>query len=109
MPSTQTAAAERIRAEFAGAWRDDTPIFGCCTKSVAAATADLDLLEVATQDVTTRVQALRAAVEAERPGHLATHRCCAGHLADLAFDLPALVRSVSEEADERDEELTPAT
>jgi hypothetical protein len=43
-----------------------------------------------------RVQALREAVEAELPGHLSTHRCCVGHLADLAFDLPDLLAAASE-------------
>jgi hypothetical protein len=86
-----TAAAELVLREFDAAWRDDTPIFGCCRKAVTTAVEDADLLEIATRDVTHRVQTLRAAVEAAVPGHLESHRCCAGHIADLAFDLPSMV------------------
>ena len=89
--STSTATADRITAEFDAPWRDDTPVFACCRTTVAAATQKSDLLEVASLDVTARVQTLRATVESELPGHLAAHRCCAGHLADLAFDLPGLM------------------
>ncbi|HEY8341265.1 MAG TPA: hypothetical protein VIK95_15455 [Egibacteraceae bacterium] len=89
--TASAAAADTLLKEFEGAWRDDTPVFGCCRKTVAAAVEGTDVLEVASLDVTSRVQALRAAVEARMPGHLDTHRCCAGHLADLAFDLPDLL------------------
>jgi hypothetical protein len=92
--TTSTAAAESVLQEFEAAWRDDTPIFGCCRKAVAAAVDRMDLLDVATREVTDRVQALRAAVEDRLPGHLESHRCCAGHLADLAFDLPGMFASV---------------
>jgi hypothetical protein len=34
---------------------------------------------------------LREPVEQALPGHLASHRCCANHLADLAFDAPDLI------------------
>jgi hypothetical protein len=89
--TTSTATAEAILREFDAAWRDDTPIFGCCRKAVSTAVEDADLLEVATLGVTERVQTLRASVDADIPGHLESHRCCAGHIADLAFDLPAMV------------------
>ncbi|CAN5136097.1 MAG: hypothetical protein H0V93_00425 [Euzebyales bacterium] len=91
MPVTPTSAAEQVLREFEGAWRDDTPIFGCCRRSVETALEHADLLEIATLDVTARVQALRAAVERDLPGHLQAHRCCAGHLADVAFDLPTMI------------------
>ncbi len=66
-------------------------MFGCCRKSVATAVERVDVVDVATLDPVERVQALRAALEEAQPGHLAAHRCCAGHLADLAFDLPDLL------------------
>lgn len=92
MPVSSTAAAEVVLSEFEGAWRDDTPIFGCCRRAVETAVADANaIVEAATLDVTGRVQALRDAVERELPGHLDSHRCCAGHIADLAFDLPDLI------------------
>ena len=91
MPVTGTVAAEAVLEEFAGAWRDDTPIFGCCRRAVETAVAGTDVLEASTLDVTARVQTLREAVEAELPGHLDSHRCCAGHIADLAFDLPGIL------------------
>src|SRR5690625_1552001 len=91
MPTpTTTVTADQITAEFKGPWRDDTPVFDCCRKAIAAATQNVDLQEVAALEVTERVQTLRDGVEAELPGHLAAHRCCAGHLADLAFDLPGI-------------------
>jgi hypothetical protein len=89
--TTSTAAAEAVLGEFDAAWRDDTPIFGCCRKAVTTAVEDADLLEIATLGVTDRVQTLRAAVDADIPGHLESHRCCSGHIADLAFDLPSMV------------------
>jgi hypothetical protein len=94
-----TAAAELLRSEFDSAWRDDTPVFGCCRKAVTVAVDELDAYELAPLDVTTRVRALRDAVDAELPGHLASHRCCANHLADLAFDLPTLLVPVGANAD----------
>lgn len=93
--TTSTAAAEAVLREFEAAWRDDTPIFGCCRKAVAAAVDGTDLLDIATREVTDRVQALRARVEEALPGHLEAHRCCAGHLADLAFDLPGMFTAAS--------------
>ena len=96
--TASAAAADTLLKEFEGAWRDDTPVFGCCRKTVAAAVEGTDVLEVASLDVTSRVQALRAAVEARMPGHLDTHRCCAGHLADLAFDLPDLLAREREDS-----------
>jgi hypothetical protein len=91
MPVSATTAAEAVLREFEGPWRDDTPIFGCCRRAVDVAVKRADLVETATLDVTARVVALRAAVEQELPGHLDSHRCCAGHIADTAFDLPDLL------------------
>jgi hypothetical protein len=88
---TGTAATDTVLQEFAGAWRDDTPVFGCCRRTVTVAMERADVFEVGSLGATERVQSLRAVVEEELPGHLATHRCCAGHLADLAFDLPDLL------------------
>jgi hypothetical protein len=34
-----------------------------------------------------------------QPGHLAGHRCCANHLADLAFDAPDLIAGPAHELD----------
>jgi hypothetical protein len=96
MTGSRTAAADRLLREFDAPWRDDTPVFGCCRKAVAAAVEHTDPLAVGALDVTARVQALRDAVDRELPGHLDTHRCCANHLADLAFDLPELVPAGAE-------------
>lgn len=93
--TTSTAASESVLREFDAAWRDDTPVFGCCRKAVASAVDSMDLLDLATREVTDRVQALRASVEEDIPGHLEAHRCCAGHLADLAFDLPGMFTAAS--------------
>jgi hypothetical protein len=90
-PMTGTTAADTVLQEFTGAWRDDTPVFGCCRRTVTVAVDRADVYEIGSLGATERVQGLRAAVEAELPGHLATHRCCAGHVADLAFDLPDLL------------------
>ncbi len=91
MTSSPSAAAGALLKEFEGAWRDDTPIFGCCRKSVTVAVENADIDAIAALDPAARVRALRGTVEAQMPGHLDTHRCCAGHLADLAFDLPDLL------------------
>jgi hypothetical protein len=91
MTGSPTAAAARLLQEFDSPWRDDTPVFGCCRKSVAAAVHRTDSLAIVSLDATARVRALRDAVELELPGHLDSHRCCANHLADLAFDLPELL------------------
>ncbi len=98
MPATANANDTLLR-EFEGAWRDDTPIFGCCRKAVATAVENADILAVMPLDATARVQALREALEEESPGHLEAHRCCAGHLADLAFDLPELLAPVETDED----------
>ena len=82
---------ESLLRHFEGPWRDDTPVFGCCRKAVSIAVTDTDVISLAALDPAARVSALRAAVEAELPGHLDTHRCCVGHIADLAFDLPELL------------------
>lgn len=89
--TTRTHAAEVVIGEFEGPWRDSTPVFGCCRKAIEAVVERVDLAEVGAQDVTARVQALRAAAEEVLPGHLEAHRCCASHLADVAFDLPSLL------------------
>ncbi len=88
--------ADQLSAAFAGPWRDDTPVFGCCRKTVAVAVAGVDPVALLAMDATARVQALRAAVDAELPGHLTSHRCCIGHIADLAFDLPDLLAGAGE-------------
>lgn len=98
MPATASADDTLLR-EFEGGWRDDTPIFGCCRRAVATAVEKADTLAVMPLDATARVQALREAVDEELPGHLASHRCCAGHLADLAFDLPDLLAPVPTDED----------
>ena len=95
--TASTSAADILR-EFDSPWRDDTPVFGCCRKAVGTAVEHTDVLAIASLDVTSRVQALRAAVDEELPGHLDTHRCCAGHLADLAFDLPDLLAREREDS-----------
>lgn len=100
MTSTPLAAANRLTREFEGAWRDDTPVFACCRKTVHTAVDNTDALELVALDATARVRALRDAVEAEIPGHLDAHRCCAGHLADLAFDLPDLLATAADRGDE---------
>lgn len=97
MTRTTDSAARVVLAEFEPAWRDDVPIFACCRRSVGIAVERADLLEIATLDATARVQAIRAAVESELPGHLAAHRCCSGHLANLAFDLPDLLSPARDE------------
>ncbi len=96
MTGTPSAAASTLLKEFEGAWRDDTPIFACCRRSVTTAVEHADIAAVAALDPASRVRALRDVLERENPGHLDTHRCCAGHLADLAFDLPDLLAPVSE-------------
>lgn len=93
MTDTLSVARDRMLREFEGAWRDGSPVFGCCRRAVATAIEHLDTLEVATADPTRRVHMLREPVERAMPGHLAGHRCCANHLADLAFDIPDLVAS----------------
>jgi len=92
---TATTATDTLLREFEGAWRDDMPVFGCCRKAVRTAVERADTLGIVALDATARVQALRQALEEELPGHLEAHRCCAGHLADLAFDLPELLAPVA--------------
>jgi hypothetical protein len=94
MTRTSATAAKTVLSEFDNAWRDDVPVFACCRKSVATAVEHVDLVEVAALDVASRVQAIRGAVESAQPGHLAAHRCCSGHLANVAFDLPELIAPV---------------
>jgi hypothetical protein len=96
MTSSPSAAASALLKEYEGAWRDDTPVFGCCRKSVTTVVERADIVSVAPLDPAARVRALREVLEAESPGHLDAHRCCAGHLADLAFDLPDLLAPVAE-------------
>lgn len=96
MTGIPSAPASALLKEFEGAWRDDTPIFGCCRKSVTVAVENADIVTVAALDPAARVRAFRQVLEAQMPGHLDTHRCCAGHIADLAFDLPDLLAPVAE-------------
>lgn len=96
---TATTASDTLLREFEGAWRDDTPVFGCCRKAVTTVVEKADMLAVVSLDATARVQALRDVLEQELPGHLEAHRCCSGHLADLAFDLPDLLAPVAADED----------
>lgn len=98
MPAATTTSDTLLR-EFEGAWRDDTPVFGCCRKAVTSVVENTDLAAVVPLDATARVQALRDAAERELPSHLEAHRCCSGHLADLAFDLPELLAPVTTDED----------
>ncbi|HWH31177.1 MAG TPA: hypothetical protein VNU01_00755, partial [Egibacteraceae bacterium] len=66
---------------------------------VAAAVEGVEVYDVAPLDATARVRALRDAVEQALPGHLDSHRCCAGHVADLAFDLPDLLAPAQVDAE----------
>lgn len=91
MTGSAPAPTAVVLEAFDAAWRDDTPVFGCCRKAVRTVTEHSDLVDVAADGVTDRVRALRAVVDQQLPGHLETHRCCAGHIADLAFDLPDLL------------------
>lgn len=88
---TRRLAAPEILAEFDQPWRGGSPVFGCCRRTVAVALDAASLGELREVDATARITALRAVVDAELPGHLDSHRCCLGHLADLAFDLPDLL------------------
>jgi hypothetical protein len=96
MTALRPTTVKDLLSGFEGPWRDDTPVFGCCRKAVAAAVEDVEVHAIASLDATARVRALREAVERRSPGHLSTHRCCAGHLADLAFDLPEMLAPASE-------------
>lgn len=89
---TNAPVRDAMLAQFDQPWRSGSPVFACCRRAVGIALDTVDTIELAQQDVTSRVTALRDAVEAELPGHIAGHRCCVGHLADLAFDLPDATR-----------------
>jgi hypothetical protein len=41
MTATSVTSADRLLEEFDAAWRDGTPVFGCCRKSVAVAVANV--------------------------------------------------------------------
>lgn len=99
MTTTPSSTTEALLAEFEEPWRDGMPVFGCCRKAVNAALGRIDAIAISPLDATARVRALRDAVEAEMPGHLDAHRCCSGHLADLAFDLPDLLAPASVDAE----------
>ncbi len=86
--TTNAPVRDALLAEFDQAWRGGSPVFQCCRRAVGVALEGVDTLELLTQDATSRVNALNQAVEADMPGHLDAHRCCVGHIADLAFDLP---------------------
>lgn len=88
---TQTATYDELLEQFEQALRDGSPVFNCCRRMVTVALDNTDLVELLDTDVTTRVTTLRDAVEKEHPGHLDGHRCCVGHLADVAFDLPGML------------------
>lgn len=88
---TAAVARATMLEQFEGAWRDGAPVFACCRRSAAIAVEHTDVYELATKGPAERVHMLRAPVEAAQPGHLTGHRCCANHLADLAFDAPDLV------------------
>lgn len=102
-PATLTVTSAGARAvlleQFEDAWRDGAPVFACCRRSVAIAVEHLDVVELTTADPTARVHQLRDPVEAAQPGHLDSHRCCANHLADLAFDAPDLIAGPIHEVD----------
>lgn len=83
-----TLKQAKILAQFDQPWRDGTPVFACCRRTVENAITSVNLETLACEPVGERVQALRATAD---PQHLAGHRCCVGHLADLAFDLPSLM------------------
>ncbi|MDP8978181.1 MAG: hypothetical protein M3N17_06335 [Actinomycetota bacterium] len=91
MTGSAPAPTAVVLEAFEDPWRDHTPVFGCCRKAVRTVAEHSDLVDVAAGDVTARVRALRGVVDEQLPGHLETHRCCAGHIADLAFDLPELL------------------
>lgn len=91
MTDTMSMARDTLLADFTGAWRDGAPVFACCRRAVGLAVDHADLSELAVADPARRVHLLRAPVERELPGHLASHRCCANHLADLAFDAPEML------------------
>jgi hypothetical protein len=95
MTATSAAAATHLLAAFEGPWRDDTPVFGCCRKTIQEAVEHADVAQIATLEPAARVRALRDVVDTHLPGHLNSHRCCVGHLADLAFDLPELLAPTS--------------
>jgi hypothetical protein len=91
MTDTVSIARDKLLREFEGAWRDGAPVFACCRRTVATAVEQIDVFELATVDPSRRVHMLREPIEQAQPGHLAGHRCCANHLADLAFDAPDLI------------------
>jgi hypothetical protein len=93
MTDTMTMARQELLREFEDAWRDGAPVFACCRRTIATAVDGVDVLELVTMDPARRVHALRAPVEQAQPGQLASHRCCANHLADLALDAPDLIAS----------------
>ena len=73
-----------------------TPVFGCCRKTVAVAVAGVDPVALLAMDATARVQALRPRSTRSSPATSTSHRCCIGHIADLAFDLPDLLAGAGE-------------
>lgn len=88
---TNAPVRDALLAEFDQPWRSGAPVFACCRRATSIALDAVDTRALAGEDVTVRVTTLRDAVESELPGHLAGHRCCVGHLADLAFDLPEAI------------------
>jgi hypothetical protein len=93
--TTNAPAPDALLAEFDQAWRGGAPVFACCRRAVGIALERADIGSLVHEDATTRVTALRDAVDAELPGHLEGHRCCVGHLADVAFDLTDVLAEAS--------------
>lgn len=91
MTAPGPGARAKLLDQFEGAWRDGAPVFACCRRSVATAVEHIDVYDLVASGPTERVHMLRAPIETSIPGHLAGHRCCANHLADLAFDAPDLI------------------
>lgn len=94
MTVTQATARQTLVGEFEAAWRDGAPVFACCRKTIGIAVEGRDVTGLCALGPAQRVHALREPVEKALPGHLESHRCCANHLADLAFDLPELLAPV---------------
>lgn len=102
MTGAQSTVQDRLLKEFENPWRDETPVFDCCRRAVAIAVEEVEPLDIVSLDATARVEALREGVSERLPDRLDNHRCCAGHIADLAFDLPSLVAPASGELTSQD-------
>lgn len=89
--TTNPSVIDDMLEEFEQPWRGGAPVFACCRRAVGVVLSSTDAEALLSADATTRVTTLRDALEEAIPGHLEAHRCCVGHLADLAFDLPDYV------------------